>query len=764
MSKAPEMIQQRIECRKAQLNLWEIEESVRNLDEESQALAGFLFASLPVSDLAEYNFETFREDLIHSSFLRRQVDWCRDLPEDIFLHYVFFPRINTEGLEPCRHFFYQQLSPRIQNLTLEQAVLEVNYWCAEHVTYQASDDRTLSAMAVFRAGRGRCGEESVFTVAALRSVGIAARQVYAPWWSHCDDNHAWVEVYLNGTWHYLGACEPEEVLDRGWFTYAASRAMLVQSRTFGDLPVAGESTIGREGCVHTYNSTCRYGETVNLEISVRDREGNPRPNQKVLLSVCNMASFRALTTLETDQEGRTEIQVGKGSLLLEAKQGPLCARQLIHTAQEQQVTLILEEKRERDNQERFTFYAPKDGGRKPGAVTENQAKIRRERLIEAGRLRGLYKKTEWPQNPLLNQLTDKDQYDFPLQLQEQFQIENTQKLPIGLFEPYVLNPRVDEEQLAPMQGPLKKWESGKLLTGSEGFEPARALQQVSQYIDCREEEDYMALQPSVAALCRLGRTSLQGRERFLISLCRNHQIPARRNPVTRRPEYWNDGWYGFREEERRTGTLRLATEEAIKFQEGIDYSLSYLDENGTRLLCVGQDICKENQIELTLPPGNYQIMTTVRRANGNQNVIRTTFYVEAFQTKRIWLTRERVNAKEELVSYQLPDVALNYGGETVHLSEIVRQTELLVVAEPDAEPTIHVLNELKQSQMPAAVTTGNGEALARRMYVDPDRLPLLIVVEPGLFGRYACVGYQVGSVAFCQKIIETLKELEVLVP
>lgn len=31
---------------------------------------------------------------------------------------------------------------------------------------------------------------------------------------------------MNGGWHFLGACEPEEVLDKGWFTNASSRAMI----------------------------------------------------------------------------------------------------------------------------------------------------------------------------------------------------------------------------------------------------------------------------------------------------------------------------------------------------------------------------------------------------------------------------------------------------------------------------------------------------------------------------------------------------------
>ena len=60
----------------------------------------------------------------------------------------------------------------------KDAAIEVNYWCAEEATYHSGDDRTLPALTVYRRGYGRCGEESVFLVNALRSVGIPARQVY----------------------------------------------------------------------------------------------------------------------------------------------------------------------------------------------------------------------------------------------------------------------------------------------------------------------------------------------------------------------------------------------------------------------------------------------------------------------------------------------------------------------------------------------------------------------------------------------------------
>lgn len=78
------------------------------------------------------------------------------------------------------------------------AVLEVNHWCHEKVIYTPTDIRTSAPMATVKTAYGRCGEESTFLVAALRAVGIPARQVYTPRWAHTDDNHAWVEAWVDG--------------------------------------------------------------------------------------------------------------------------------------------------------------------------------------------------------------------------------------------------------------------------------------------------------------------------------------------------------------------------------------------------------------------------------------------------------------------------------------------------------------------------------------------------------------------------------------
>ena len=45
------------------------------------------------------------------------------------------------------------------------------------------------------------------------------------------------------------------------------------------------------------------------------------------------------------------------------------------------------------------------------------------------------------------------------------------------------------------------------------------------------------------------------------------------------------------------------------------------------------------------------------------------------------------------------------------------------------------------------------EPLARRMYVDPEKLPLLIVTDPGMKAIYGCSGYNVGSVDLMVKLL-----------
>ena len=55
-------------------------------------------------------------------------------------------RVNNENLDMSRRDFYEELKPRVSGLGMKDAILEVNHWCHEKVTYQPSDARTSSPL------------------------------------------------------------------------------------------------------------------------------------------------------------------------------------------------------------------------------------------------------------------------------------------------------------------------------------------------------------------------------------------------------------------------------------------------------------------------------------------------------------------------------------------------------------------------------------------------------------------------------------------
>jgi transglutaminase-like putative cysteine protease len=170
--------------------------------EEKEALQ-FLYAYMPLCDLADYNGDFFLKQVRSSFEARESFEWGMKVPDELFRHFVLPYRVNNENLDSARMVFLKELKPRLQGMSMKEAVLEVNHWCHEKVNYAPTDIRTSGPLSIVRTSWGRCGEESTFTVTALRSVGIPARQVYTPRWAHSDDNHAWVEVWTDGKWSYL---------------------------------------------------------------------------------------------------------------------------------------------------------------------------------------------------------------------------------------------------------------------------------------------------------------------------------------------------------------------------------------------------------------------------------------------------------------------------------------------------------------------------------------------------------------------------------
>ena len=275
----------------------------------------FLYAYMPIADITDYPMDFHLKHVRQSFQTREEMAWGKRIPDLLFRHFVLPIRVNNEALDTARIAFYRELKDRVKGMSMKDAILEVNHWCHEKVTYAPSDGRTLAPLACVKNALGRCGEESTFTVTALRSVGIPARQVYTPRWAHTDDNHAWVEAWADGTWYFLGACEPEPVLNLAWFNAPASRAMLMHTRAFGDYR-GPEEVMLRTSCLTEINLIDNYGSSARLDFRVVDEKGKPVSDARVDFKIYNYAEFCTVATKYTDKKGRTFLTAGKGDMLV----------------------------------------------------------------------------------------------------------------------------------------------------------------------------------------------------------------------------------------------------------------------------------------------------------------------------------------------------------------------------------------------------------------------------------------------------------------
>ncbi|MDD2957506.1 MAG: transglutaminase domain-containing protein [Lachnospiraceae bacterium] len=829
----------------------------------------YLYTAMPLSDMANYSYEVFLDFARHGAALWEEKAWVRELPEEIYLNYVLLHRVNEEEIRPCRKVFAEKLEGRISGMTMEETIIEVNYWCAEQVTYHCGDERTLSALAVCERGYGRCGEESVFTVNALRSVGIPARQVYVPRWSHCDDNHAWVEAWSDGTWKFLGACEPQMVLNRGWFTEASSRAMVLHARLF-DPENTEESVIGQEGMAAMLNELERYAAVQEIEVLVRDEKKQPIADASVEFEILNSGEYYPAAVVLTNEQGIARLKTGYGSLhlwlLAEGYRGSL----LVDTREKRSFILEAVPETEYSKEwEKLDFYAPHDTPVNTVMPTPEQKELGSMRLKKADRLRTAAK-SNWKNTQLeiflekgtgaqevrcrkamLDALSEKDRTDVSAALLEEYFEEaakNSGEYPEEIYNAYVLNPRVEHEILMPCRSLIKTCFTQ---TQIEDFrcEPEK----IWNWIDCQIKSYPQLERASVITTplaCLQSRTGSEHSKWILfVAVARTFGIPARLNPESGAMEYWKSGAFvPVLQSEEKTAKIRLKLDPSVTWKYFQNWSIARLVK-GSYVSLQYWNLCGPyHTLELQVCPGQYRLLTTNRLPNGNQLVLQKELQIAEGETKEEVLKLRETVLEEMLEKIIVPEfyvcdengkrwgaAELTSDGQECGAAELASDGQKCGAAELASdgrecgaaelasdgqkcgaaeltsdgredklaagrdriffwleerrEPTEHILNELLELKEEFKKVSGalnfvvrsgealqdptlkrvlqalpdirvyydsfeeNIELLARRMYVNPEQLPLIIVFSGSRTGIYACSGYQVGTGAMLLSIL-----------
>ena len=356
-------------------------------NDERDALT-FLYAYMPLGDIACYDGNFFLKNVQTSLQARAEMPWGKTIPDREFRHFVLPVRVNNENLDSSRWVFYNELKPRIEHLSLYDAVLEVNHWCHEYVTYTPSDARTSSPLASIKTAYARCGEESTFLVAALRSVGIPARQVYTPRWAHTDDNHAWVEAWVDGKWHFLGACEPEPVLNLGWFNAPASRGMLMHTKVFGKYD-GPEEVMQRTPLFTEINVIDNYAPCSRAEVIITDENNNPIEGANVEFKLYNYAEFYTVARKTTDANGTTFLTAGNGDMLVWATHNGKFGYSKLSFGKDSTINIILNRTPGETYTEQLDIIPPREWANLPN-VTEEQRTENNRRFAYEDSIRNAY--------------------------------------------------------------------------------------------------------------------------------------------------------------------------------------------------------------------------------------------------------------------------------------------------------------------------------------------------------------------------------------
>ncbi len=740
-------------------------------DAEKDALR-FLYAYMPLSDVADYSPDFHLANVRASLRAAELMPWGDSVPDREFRHFVLPVRVNNEDLDMSRPAMLAELAPRLEGLSMRDAILEVNHWCHEKATYRPSDGRTNSPFATMRSALGRCGEESTFTVAALRAVGIPARQVYTPRWAHTDDNHAWVEAWADGRWHFLGACEPEPVLDLGWFNEPASRGMLMNTKVFGryDGP---EEVLEASPLSTIINVTANYAPVRQVEVTVKDTDGKPVENAEVLFTIYNYAEFYPVARRHTDASGRASLLAGLGDMVIWASDGSKYG--IAKASDGKEVVLVLD--REGASATFDVLPVPPAASATLPHPDENLCAANDRRKAEEDSIRTAYTATFYDSERasaladrlgldaaaltrvmensrgnwlvvenflltapadslakalgLLQAVTEKDLNDITPEVLADNLATPASASP--LYVDYVLNPRVDTERLTPYKAFFDS-----VFTADErsafAANPAKWAEWVSDSIaDCGPWNP-QRYRISPAAVWRERMADSRSRDIFFVAGARSFGVPARIDPVNGRTQYadasgaWQDVVFGAPlQGNAPRGTLVLEPELGRKGVEPgyyYHFTLSRIVDG----LPVLQNFPEDARLSqftgegVTVDAGDYMLLTGRRMADGSVLAHAEFFTVRPDEKVTVpFVMSESKDGVSVIGSFNSEDTYYDTASESVRslLSATGRGYYVLGLVRPGHEPSEHALNDIAASASafeqwgrPMVILAADGSAAA----------------------------------------------------
>lgn len=716
--------------------------------EEREAMM-FLYAYMTPGDIADYSGEFYLKNVRLALQDRKQTTWGAQIPDLIFRHFVLPVRVNNENLDNAREVFRQELMPRVEKLSMYDAVLEVNHWCHEKVVYTPTDSRTSAPLATLKTAYGRCGEESTFLVAALRAVGIPARQVYTPRWAHTDDNHAWVEAWVDGKWYFLGACEPEPVLNLGWFNAPASRGMLMHTKVFG--AYNGPEDVMKTTANYTeINIIDNYAQSAPVTVTVVDSLGKAVEGARVEFKLYNYAEFYTVANKTTDASGKASLSAGLGDMLVYASANQHFGLKKVSFGKDKEVTLTLSHRPGDVFTDTLHIVPPAEKANLP-EVTEAQRKENTLRMAQEDSIRNAYvasfpteekakafaqeQKLDEAQTcdfivksrgnyadimQFLSHAVEKGQGARALELLGTLAEKDLRDTPCSILEDHlyatdthadvkeVLAPRIASEMLTPYRSYLQKAFPAELAAQIKA-DPQVLVKWCKDSLLIRNDLSTLFTTTSPEGVWRSRVTDSQSRDIFFVAAARSLGIPAWKDEVNGNICYRLNGnpvLVDFEKSEGGNlseGTLK-ATYEPIPRLDNPKYythfTLSKYDNGTFKLQNHPEDASWASLLKngSQMSTGYYMMVTGSRMANGSVLSQVSFFTVEEGKTTVTPLCM-RDNTEEVRVIGNFNSEALytrpDNGEQVSILSTTGRGYYIVGVLGVGQEPTNHALKDIE---------------------------------------------------------------------
>jgi hypothetical protein len=350
-------------------------------------------------------------------------------------------------------------------------------------------------------------------------------------------------------------------------------------------------------------------------------------------------------------------------------------------------------------------------------------------------------------------------------------------VPAELIAPYILSPRIGTEKITPWRSfALRQLTANAIQAAQENIQ--YVIEFVKQHVKLNETDNYYNTRLTPRGAFELGMADAASRNIFFVACCRSVGIPARLEPATSIPQYWEAGkWIEVSFETSEEKTIRrvplvLSSDSVNLLTAGYyaHYTLAKYSDGDFHTLDL-ENLSLPNTVELA---EGYYRLTAGSRANDGSVSVHTEYFTLAAgdhptTPQTLTVTLPAVSGKLLVQGIIDMNTIVSSANETkATLKELAQGKGLLLCfIDSTQEPSKHILQELPAAQKAlddwqggVLLTTAIAnpallQAALSTLHIEQQELPLTLYLNTSGGILYSSAGYRIGTF---EAVLKTINE------